>query len=95
MQLKSFAQDKANHFVYGAFAAMIGAIVAAKVIGEPQFAWLVAIAAAALIGICKEAIDYWQNKQADLPLHVVERADIIATALGGVPVALPLLLMVV
>jgi len=95
MKIPTIAPDKAGHFVYGAFAAMIGAIVAAKVIGEPQFAWLLAIAAALLIGVCKEALDYWQNKQADLPLHVVERADIIATALGGVSVALPLLLMVV
>lgn len=97
--------DLANHEVYGARIASPAAAVVAAVatlvtaLGVAQWALLLAAAAAVLsaaaAGKVKEMLDARANKKAAAaglePPHTVEGADIVATARGGVVVAIPLI----
>ena len=94
-------QDKATHEVYGArigAVAAAAAYVAAFAIGWPKYALPAAAAAAAVLalaaGLAKEQLDKRANARAHdeglPPPHSVESADAVATLLGGVVVALPL-----
>lgn len=104
MTPKLFAQDKANHYFYGSLAAAIGgALCAAALIGLAGVAlpppWLyvlialAAIASAAGLGWATEARQARLNAAAvargEAPPHTVSEGDAVATALGGVSVALP------
>jgi len=88
------APDKLAHFFYGSLAATLSAVVAIKVAHLPEIAWVFSLVAAVAIGVLKEAFDYLQNRIEKMPTHVVDKGDVLATTLGGVSVALPLLLMV-
>lgn len=85
MGLPVIPGDKANHIVYGAVIAAIGAIIAHKYlslhIGE--FSMLLVIAC----GFLKEAADWISNKLAIRagrpPVHGVEGWDFVATVCGG------------
>lgn len=78
MPLPFIPADKANHFAYGAAIGATSAMVAGPVVG---------LAAAAIFGAAKEAIDAWRNhraRQAGLQApHGVEFADALWTAAGG------------
>jgi hypothetical protein len=92
----NLAPDKAGHYIAGTLAAATGAM-AGVLLQTPVRAWWYAIAAAAVAGALKEARDWWQNRQAArrgkvLP-HSVEGGDFVATLIGAVPVAAPLLLL--
>lgn len=79
MTFPQLPADKANHFVYGSLAALAGAVVAARFGGSPAFA---AACWALCVGVLKEIWDGCTGYGEPDPL------DAIATALGGVPVAL-------
>lgn len=70
-------QDKANHAIYGALAAL----AAAALVGQP---WAAVVAAAAL-GAAKETADHLFGGD-------VSAADAAATAAGGVVVAVAMAL---
>lgn len=86
-------QDKANHFVYGAAIAVAVGLVASQ-LGLPVV--ICSVGAAAIVGVAKETLDYYQNwkaKKAGLtPMHGVEFMDFAATALGGCAVNVLLML---
>lgn len=99
---KLLSQDKANHEVYGARVGSIAAFIAIIVCRSVGAARLSAptgavasIVASAAVGWAKEKLDERANKAAiaagELPPHEVSRADIIATAKGGLFVAAPLI----
>lgn len=100
---KLFPQDKANHYAYGSWiATAAAAAVMAVALGCGHApGWLPAAAAAAgafaalAAGVWKEAQDQVANDAAfaagEPPPHEVSSADVLATALGAVPVAVPLL----
>ena len=105
------AQDKANHQVYGARIATGVAIVTMvtcvalfpSTVQGPRvgmlYAALAGAAAAMCAGLVKEVLDKRANAAAevfDLPqTHSVEKADVMATIVGGVTTMLPLLLIAV
>jgi hypothetical protein len=97
-------QDKANHEVYGARIGTVAAVIAifaTTQIGWVQFAALAGAVAAVVTatgaGIIKERLDREANEDAifagEAPPHSVEGADIKATAIGGIVVALPLIVL--
>jgi hypothetical protein len=104
--MKLFAQDKANHYAYGSWAAL-GAAMVALVAGlsvagyalatAAGVAAMAAISVAGAAGAWKEARDDLANAEAlargESPPHDVSRNDLIATLLGALPVAAPLLLL--
>lgn len=77
-----FAADKIAHFIVG---AGIGAV------GLFMYGPLAAVLYAFLAGVLKEIYDYLMNERALkdglAPPHGVEGQDVVATALGGVAVA--------
>lgn len=86
--------DKAGHYVAGSLCAAAGAALAILA-GYAALAWAAALGTAFAAGLYKEARDWWRNRQArrrgeSEPAHV-EREDLLATALAGLPVAAPLL----
>jgi hypothetical protein len=89
MRVNLFDADKAGHYIAGSAVAAIAAIIALRL--WPAWAWASAIAAAALVGAAKELYDGWRNRRAGTEVAHVEPADTLATALGAVPVAAPML----
>lgn len=94
MKLPLIAQDKANHTIYGAAVAAVLAILAC-LSGAPVLGAAIGAALAALaVGRLKEWLDKRANDKAEaagMPLpHSVEKADMLATAAGGLLVAVPL-----
>lgn len=93
MSLPTIPHDKALHIIYGAaiFAASHGAMT---LLGHPAYALQVAFTLTAIFGVGKECIDHIANqRQRDaglLPTHGVEPLDAVATVMGGVLVAIPL-----
>jgi hypothetical protein len=95
-------QDKANHEAYGArIAASMSALAVLGCLAfRPLRPWALlagaatALASAWAAGRIKEWMDARANAAAaavgEPPPHSVERADIVATARGGLSVALPL-----
>lgn len=108
MDLPLIPQDKANHEVYGARIGAAAAMVWLAVgtftglLQRPNvgmallLAALIAAAFALLAGVAKEMLDAQDNADAAHfglpPPHSVERADMVATAYGGLVVAAPLAL---
>lgn len=88
MQLPMLPQDKANHAIYGAAIALTAAVLTAVGFGAVHMAPLVALAAAAIAGAAKEGSDWWQNRKAGAEVHGVDPYDFVATAAGGLVVAL-------
>lgn len=104
--MKLFPQDKANHYAYGSWVATVAACIVMLLVVKlfpRELPWLFAIGAIAgaagalAAGVAKELLDDAANDAATLlgqpAPHGVERSDIVATALGAVPVAVPLLLL--
>lgn len=85
--LNRIPQDKAKHYIAGSMVACVAAAVCIRI--NPAVAWQAALWAPLILGVLKEAIDYYQNSTQGTA-HGVEFWDAFATALGGVPVALPL-----
>ena len=97
--------DWANHCLYGSHAAWpaaCGGLGGALLVPLPLWAAcalgaLAAVVAAASLGAWKEWRDARINRAAlarGLPApHEASRGDIVATALGAVPVAVPLLVL--
>jgi len=75
-------EDKALHFAAGAFSGAVGALIASKVTKRNRF-WTVtgSVAASALAGLAKEAIDTSNGGEWD-------NGDLGATVLGGVTVGI-------
>jgi hypothetical protein len=104
MPIHLMPQDKANHEAYGARIAAIcsAATVLVCTLSRHTRPWalpvggMVALLSVLAAGILKERLDAAANALAEAagePLpHSVERADIVATARGGVAVALPLVM---
>lgn len=94
MNLPLIPQDKANHAVYGAGLAAVGASLAVIAGAPPWAAALLGAVAAATLGLVKERLDARANAKAlaagHSPPHSVERGDVVATAVGGLLVAVPL-----
>lgn len=78
MSLPSLPQDKANHFVYGALVAAPPASF---------FDPAIALIAVVVVGVGKEALDWWQNQRGGK--HGVEVMDAVATVCGGLAVIAP------
>ena len=78
-KLPQLPADKANHFLYGLGAGLIGAFLAALVGALP---WHGGLIAAALVGIGKEMVDKFA-RSGDPSLE-----DAVATVAGGAAVAL-------
>lgn len=89
MAIKLIAQDKANHALIGACSATAAAHLA-PLVGMDRRAGAMLGAAAAGVAIeAVQAVLNWRARRAGLPApHDVRGADALATALGGVPVAL-------
>jgi hypothetical protein len=97
--------DKANHRVRGSNVAAVCACIAllAGVLAfGPKVAVILTAAAVAQLAayLAGELVERWQSRinaeaMADdrPPPHSIERADVYATARGGLPVALPLLVL--
>jgi len=92
LNIPQLEQDKANHYVWGTVGAAAARLVAHML---PQYA--IPPAAAAMAGSCgaglaKEGLDWWLNRQAvargEVAPHTVDPYDVLATAAGGIPVAL-------
>lgn len=96
MNLPTLPADKAQHVIYGAAIAAVAGPLSVHFGIQPAGA--VALAAAAVVGIVKEAADWLANRKATaaglLPPHGVEWQDAAATVIGGALVALPLLVAV-
>ena len=82
MNLPQLPQDKANHYIYGSAAAVVGAHVAMQLGIDPR---LGAVGTAAAFGFAKEAYDRLTKK------GTPDLNDAIATAAGATPVVLALL----
>ena len=82
MRLKMLSHDKALHVIYGAAAACIGAVVAHLMELPPLY---VAPSAALALGVAKEFYDKRTGRGAYDP------KDILATAVGALPVVVGLL----
>lgn len=87
MNLPSLPQDKANHALYGqaVYAAYRHAAVYFGM--DVETARLTGVFFTVLVGILKEAVDWWLNDRAVrkgfLPTHGVEVWDAVATSGGG------------
>ena len=82
MSLPQLPQDKANHYIYGSAAAVVGQYVTAQLGVDSR---LGAVVFAALVGFGKELYDHVSKK------GTVDMNDAIATAAGALPVVLALL----
>lgn len=96
MNLPMLQADKANHVIYGTVVATVAHAVGVYLLpqyGIPPAAF--AVAGAFLIGAVKEGIDWWMNRQAmargEVAPNTVDPYDMLATAAGGIPVALAVL----
>lgn len=94
--------DTSHHAIGGSIVSTVGAC-AAILMKHPELAWQVAAAAGLAAGVLNEAVQAVINKRATgkwmgepkgTP-HSIEVSDIAATALGGVLVALPLLVQTI
>jgi len=104
MGMPTIPYDKSLHMNYGAaIAAVTGCLIALMLqhLGDPLRSWvgpwapaLGAQLSSLLWGVAKEVSDYLINKRhtdaGEAATHGVEPLDIVATALGGTWVALPL-----
>jgi len=77
MNLLLLPQDKANHVVYGALVAAVVSL----------FSISLALLAVVLVGVGKEAYDWWRNMHGEQ--HGVEVMDAVATVCGGLIVLVP------
>lgn len=81
MTIPLIPADKANHFVYGAIAALAASMLIGPLSG---------LAAALVAGIAKEVVDHLANRRSasvQKP-HSVSLADAVATFAGGLVVYL-------
>lgn len=83
--LPTIPADKALHLIYGA-AAWLAVAAGASAVGLPS-PGLIGLAAAVLLGVAKEAWDWWRVKRKG-EARGVEWADAVATAAGGLVVFL-------
>ena len=81
--------DKAKHYLGGTLICMVCALVCIF-LKKPHLAWQVGLGAATGVGVLKEGLDWALNKYRGTT-HGVEFKDALATALGGLTVALPLI----
>ena len=95
MNLPKLAADKANHHVYGSYCAVVARLLAHAL---PQYAIppsAAAMAGATIAGAVKEGIDaalnYLAVRRGEIVPHTVDLYDFLATAAGGIPVALVVL----
>lgn len=79
--LPKLPPDKANHFVYGSLAALVGVALAAAAGVSPGWSALLYAASA---GVLKEVHDRATGR------GTPDAWDAVATAAGGLPVALAL-----
>jgi hypothetical protein len=104
--LRVFPWDKLSHYQWASWFATLGAVITIATmvvqfrIGLPMAALggaVVAIAVAAIAGFAGERLDQQANDAAaaggQAPPHEVSTGDIVASALGALPVAAPLLLL--
>lgn len=89
MILDKLPYDKAKHAIGGGIVAAAAAALCIKA-GWPQWAYAAAMASAAAAGIAVE-VKQWIGNRTAVAKREVSGADALATALGGAPVALPLL----
>lgn len=93
MPLPVIPHDKAMHAIYGVLAGLVGAVAAQHIGILP---WQGAAGLAVLVGVAKEIADKYVNSQAieegEAPTRGVEVGDVVATAAGGVAIALGTLL---
>lgn len=100
------AQDKLGHFFVGAVAATSVALIVMataalhfdlKMPGMAIAGVISSVLTALVAGVVGEKMDKKANDDAassgEQPVHAVSKRDVVATALGAAPVALPLLLM--
>ena len=91
----SIPKDKYWHFLAGlaiAWLALVAWSLAAQMgLVEMGGAWLGCLIASSVAGAVKEKADYDDNK-IQPGMHGVEWEDALATALGGVPIAVLLVL---
>lgn len=86
------AHDKVLHFCAGILFGILGGALAVVFSGS---AWW-AVAAAMLAGLLKEGLDAFANYRTPVGVvkpHTVDPLDVLWTALGGVVVALALMLV--
>jgi hypothetical protein len=86
MNLPSLPADKANHALYGALIfILVGAVL--TLIGQAAVARPAGVAAAVVVGLLKELLDWRANRAAVAahmpPPHGVEKADLVATGGGA------------
>lgn len=85
MPLPTLSADKANHFVYGALAYVVGAW-AGRLFGLPSRQ--AGLASAVLAAVAKEIYDQLRNRRVirrgERAPHEVSAWDSLATAAGGV-----------
>lgn len=85
-------KDKVGHFIAGAIIGAL-ALIVSRWIAPPGLPFL-AVLFATLAGVAKEAFDWYRNEQAKTadpmapPPHDVSLWDAVATALGGLAVAI-------
>jgi len=85
--LPMLTHDKANHFMYGAVISSISmAVQLAFRLPSLQSAGI-ALGVAAIVGALKEVIDRRS------PNHTADKMDFVVTALGGLVVAAPFVLI--
>lgn len=89
MAIKLLAQDKANHALIGVFAAAV-AVHMSPVVGLDRRAgaMLGAASVGLLIELVQAAVNWKSIRAGGSKKHDVSGKDFLATALGGVPVAL-------
>lgn len=99
--LPTFPADKANHYIYGSFAAATGASLALWLMRGSSVMFVVAAAAAVIaagaVGVWKEYRDARANDAAaadgEPPAHDASKADARATAKGSIPVVAVLVVL--
>lgn len=89
MAIKLLAQDKANHALIGACAAAVAAHLAPLFGVDRRAGAMLGAAAAGLAIEAVQAVLNWRARRAGLTQpHDVSGADFLATAMGGLPVAM-------
>jgi hypothetical protein len=82
--------DKAKHYLGGTLISLVASLLCIYLLKKPALAWQLGLGAATLAGVLKEGTDWALNKYRGTA-HGVEFYDALATALGGLSVALPLI----
>lgn len=100
MQIPLIAQDKANHFAYGATVCSITDAAALAVVAlagycglAVPFGAVLPIAAGVLATVAIAAVKEWVYDARRQDAHTVDPQDFLATVSGMLPVTAPLLLL--